>query len=981
MTDGIKGTRPVYDFSMSVGYGLGLGVADALFGMRVADRLAWPPAQVDEEKTVERFPFSTTAEVATVFEALNKGLGGSAAFGHNHAQILTRSRAVLVDQKKLFGGDNAAGGVHGIMAWQNGAPDQVPADFVDEKCGFAPGEGPGHRGYSSAFFVGARSLKPVFNSVGDIIGSLGRIVARANRGFLWSSNDPRQPDAQFRVMRIPRAKPLSDWVASQPFYRSTEHELLAISGPFDEPRRDDNDDLLTPGGGFPRANPIAFLYEIISTRAYDMEVPDDAGIDAMSFIQAAWIVGKEKLGISIYETAGDGFADLATDILNHVGGAVFRHPVTGLYTVRLLRPDSAYTAARIPSSERPEITNFVMTPANTIGFVGEIRSRVASELISTMEVSYTIDETEEQSTVTLMSHLAASISGAGNSDERDYRLFRDQNAAITAGKRELRAAATPATTMDVEFNREAWRLAPLDRISVDWPTEPSIHGKKFRVAKIDYGTNTDRVIKASLIEDIFAADKSVYDQVATIEQRSLTRAPGSSTPVVDGVYITPATTPLLIGGGMTLDQVNEMNDQGMVKNAYMIHASKPLTGANTMVWHVGRNPPEDGVRVVSTPRALMREALGAGEEFSTFNFWDLNFGYQELDPEIGDLLVFVRTVQQDPSSSSHWDAIAPASVLVTTTQARYVQNASVRTAPWAIGSAALALDPESDTRGSASGLAPYYREEIAQITDIDYDTGVVTVKRGLFDTVPVTVPSGSQVFHLVARQEVPSPGNEIEGVNHRASFLPSSATEVAKARYVADNHTTRSRVGHPARPGNTTISFGEDVAGIGEKLKMDGVGDVVVRWASRNLTIDDADPATWLQGNITPESGTRYYVRLWRRIRSKSPISARYPSPANLVKGWYNLTGNSFVIPASDILNDMSDSTAMNAASGSWKAPTDIVAGASYAIEIGSHLGAATESEGAPGSVQNAILLLDVGLKAGGYGIDYGNDYGGAGPA
>ena len=978
----IKPKRAAYDFRMTLHYGLALGEADALFGVRVQNKLCWPPAQVKEKDVVEAFPYSKNgagfAYQRTEYEALNEGRGAVAAFGANHAQIMTSARSDIVEQEDLFGGDDGAGGVHGLIDWMPGASDQIPPEHVDTKSGFAVGEGPGHRGYSSVFFSGARKRSVLRDSIGGIINIVGSAVSLMSSGFLWSTNDPRQPAASFRVMRIPRAKPLSDWVAGMGASRPT-HQLgvLAVYGPGDTPRLNDDDKELKEGGGFPRANPAAFLYEIIATNGYDSEA-DDAKMDGESFLIAARIFSIEGLGISVKSEADDGFEDLVTQICDHVGAVVFLHPKTGLYTIRVLRPDSAFAALNSESPvARPEKSGFVLTPSNA-SISSEILSRSPAELASSLEVTYTIDETEETAIVTLVSQRAIIASGGNNAAQKSFPFFRDRHAATTAGTRELAVMSTPAITFQADLTREAWYVAPFDVVTVNWPSEPAIHGRRFRVAEIDYGTNGDRVITASFIEDVFHnADKS-FAQVAAVEQRSRFSSPISSSPTLGGIYVTPPPAPLLIGSGVTIDDLNDMADDGVTRSAYLAHSGRQLSGADVMSWLNGQSPPAAGVFIDATPRALTKVDLPA-ESVSMIDFYGLDFGAQETDIEVGDKLIFVRAVSQDASESPHFINVAPASLTARPAPIRYTRNTSVSSLPWAVGSAAMALDAESDiaVSGSGRGLAPYFREEIAQVTAIDRETGIATIRRGVFDTVPAMIPAGSAVFHFADAREVPSVGNEISGSTYRTSATAKSPSGVGRERVSIASHAASPRFNCPARPGNTRLTANGETVTFGQKMVLDEPANITVSWAPRNRLMDDAEPRAWTDGPITAEVGSKYYVRLWRRVRARTPFTEKYPAPANMVRAWYNLTGTSFVIPEGEITADILDPTAMSPQTGA-AVPSDIVSGASYAIEIGTHRGDITETVAAPASIQNALMLLDVGVSSGGYGLAYGQNYGGA---
>ena len=961
-----KNKRPVFDYHMGLHYGLALGPLDALFGIRIKDTLAWPPEQTAEENVVERMPTGLD------YLKINMGHPIEECIDPAHPEVLTTQREVLIDEEKLFGGDERSGGVHGLAMWLPGRDDQVIPDFMSRKLGVTPAMAPGFRGMGSVFFTGARQAQYFRDQLGQKRNKLVQILrAKIATGFRWGSNDPRHPAASFRAFRVPRAEPLSSWVATYGPSRD-ESQVLVIENPKGSPRQDDEGKDLPAGGGFPTANPAAVLYELIASGAYDMAATE-AMMDTESFILAARIFSKEKMGVSIFWDASDGADELVAEICDHVGALVFLHPRTGLYTIRVLRADKVFEElwqrSGVDKPLRPELTGFRITPANAV-IDGDIKARAPAELPNSMDVKYTLDDTEETGVVTIMSQSAiAAAGGAVNHAVRDRPFFRSEAVALKAAERELRIASTPALRMTVLMDRSAWAITYGDVVTVDWPSE-GIANRRFRVAEVEH---KDRDIRLDIIEDIFATEEG---QVATAPARRAWTPP-AATPTVSHPYVTSLPAAMMIEGGMTKDEIDSMAEEGDEAVAHLLGTRGSLIAAEAFVRTNTGQWPEQGMPVIATPVARTVARMEAGEAESDIDLYALDFGAQEQDIEVGDKLIFVRDDPWMPGwqvSGSNTHNTTNMRAILALPDGPRQEPAGATHMPYKstfAGFAALALDPASTVHDSGKGLAPYYREEIAEVVDIDLETGMGRIKRGIHDTVPADIPSGTLVYHWQGGRVLPLPRlRSVEGERYVSAYLPQSAAGAAKNRVPGPHYDAMRRHDLPARPGNATITTNGESTGLGGKLKLESPAAVQVSWRSRNRMLDDANPSAWDDGNVTPEDGMAFYVILWRRFRVRTP--AGNSNLAVMAAKWSNLSGNSFTIPAGVIANDMADPDAMRTGMhyGDPVFSTDIAAGASYAVEIGAHRGDAV-------SLQRALLLFDVAAQTSGYGLDYGNDYGG----
>lgn len=981
---GKKSEMPVFDMKMSSHWALGRAV-DALFGIRIKDKLAWPPAQIDGDNTVERCPELNYISINGTKD-LNQIIGGWVDYpviDPKHAQILTAQRDIYISEPELFGGDTEGnGGVGGLFSWLPGKVNQFLPSFITSRYEIPADQCPSYRGIATGFFSGARNPRLGVDRNGIVKGGLvnqSNIAASNNQGFWWTTNDKSVPAPSFRAFRMCRVEHFRQWAswwinpynAASGNYPGTQYMTQVIETPRSEPRdKPEGDGKLQAGGGYPSLNPAAVIWELMSSSTYDEAASEDR-MDKDSFLLCARRLAFEKMGISFQWVDQESVKQIVQDICSHIGAAVFNDPITNKYTMRLLRPDAAFTELRGRSEDGiplPWNTGFIVNP-DTAQLDGDFEQKLWSDVINHMDVKYTDDETGETKTVSVQN--ANGIAAAGgriNDQELNFWMLRSEASAIAAGERELSNVCRPMMKAAFTLNRRAWGLMIFDVVNVTWPSEGVVN-TRFRIVNIDYGDGEDRKVRIEVIEDVF---NETPRKSGHVPQPPLWTPAGR--PTMRDPWFTPASAPMLIANGVPLDDVLEMDAEDDAAMIHLVSSDRPLTSADAFVKFGSAAYPKDPTPVHATPRALLGVRLET-EAVSTLGFYDLDFGAQEEDPEVGDLLVVVRPRPDKTSLNRFWTTIGGGR-----------QNGMVQTsygtpeAPsklhWGIGTAAMALDPDSDRNASLLGLAPAYHEEVCLITAVNQETGVVSIRRGCYDTVPAPIPSEAWVYHLKNSPPVPVPTIN-DGTMGYAVYRPKSASAVARETTEQKLFIATARQDMPARPGNVRMTIDSKAYAFGSKATLDEPMPIAVAWNSRNRLLDDANPAAWTGGNVTPESDQRHYVRVWRRVRRAGSGDA----PAILVAQFYDLTGSSYVIPANVIANAMTDAQWNTGA-----ATSDIEYGAAFAIEVGAQRmlsGTRLGSPEFPGdgpaqmSAQAALLLMDVGTSPGGYGLNYGRDYGG----
>ena len=776
---------------------------------------------------------------------------------------------------------------------------------------------------------------------------------------------------------MPVAPPLKDWAARFLNPHNVSGIKQGMTRVVEVPRsparnKANGKGKLKAGGGFPAANPAAVIYELLSSSRYDVNATQD-GLDASSFVLAARRLSLEKAGISFAWIDQDSVKAIIEEICNHVGAAVFVHPRTGLYTIRLLRPDSAFQEMALPSEtiRMPWKTGFVLNPSNA-RLDGEVERKSWSDVVNFVSVKYTDDETSQEKSVSVQADdLIAVAGGNQNVATLNYWMFRSVETATAAGERDLAIASRPLMKASWVVNRSGWALAPFDVITVNWPSE-GLANARFRVMSVDYGNGKDREVKIEAVEDVFS---SIPRRRAAVPQTPLWTPPAR--PTMRQPWMTPASAPLLIRNGVSREQLAQLDEEGDAVMLHLVSSETELTSADAFVKTNDEGLPDSPAAIDSVPRALVLEPLAA-EALSTVDFYELDFGAQERDPEVGDLLIIVRPRPDKPTLDRYWTTISGgAQSPGNLPRAAYGNSAFPNKLHWGIGTAALALDPDSARSATLNGLAPAFHEEVCVIRSVDRDTGETVIQRGAFDTVPAPIPAGAWVYHVANRPPVPRQASP-DGALMYATYRPKNSSGVARTTTQQFMFQATARQEMPARPGNVRMAINGETWEFGSKPVLDESVPITVNWATRNRMLDDNKPALWTAGNVSPEPGQRHYVRVWRRVRRNADGDA----PAVLVQAFYDLPGSVFTIPAAVFSGSITDHE--------WNpgpVETDIPSGAAFVIEVGSQrtepdkVLVATPENPATGpaqmSAQAALMLVDIGTSPGGWGNNWGREWGG----
>lgn len=498
-----SGGQRVYDFFLSIDYGVCLGPVDSINAITIKD------------------------DDALVGPLMGTGLS-------------------RIDQPELFGGDEAEGGPVGIVEVYMGDYGQKMSESLAARHGLTPDTAPGYQGITHLFFRGddedaAESEYTELSSSGPFLGVFPSVLAlmydflvsrtstpEDHRGFKWTSNNPYLPGAAVNATRAPVGLPAA---------LSLVYPIVGVNGAGEY-------EIAVPGDAFsledgvrvldrsrlPDANPAAMVYEMM-TNAEVGKGDSPAAFNLASYEAAAATLLEENFGLTMTYMLTDSVETYVSEILDHILGVQFQDPATGLWTLTLIRGD--YN----------EDDLLVIDPSNCDS--SEIHVKLWGDTINEVAVSYTDPNSGEEETVYAQNATNIAIQGGKVSDPRDYYGIRNPWLAKIVAERDVASASRTLTSATLKANRDAFNVRPGSVLLWSWPEEDVLK-MPVRVMSVDYGTAKDRTITLEVIEDVFGTPGIVLPaEIQPIVNYDIDPLPKNPDRVL---IFTPPLPPMVRGG-------------------------------------------------------------------------------------------------------------------------------------------------------------------------------------------------------------------------------------------------------------------------------------------------------------------------------------------------------------------------------------------------------------------------------------------------
>lgn len=954
-----KPRAPAAFYNAGAIFGVCHGPIDAWLGCRIKDKIVFPEDQVESgnrkvgltirflpgiglipipnvnvqlsqsadfigPQVTEAIASGEVHEVFPKIDGIREKLNGSASIASvipNGPNILTSTRPSFHTQyADIFGGKDGNGGLGGGMLLTRGDWSQALHSATSQR-------------------IIANSYPEEYKLWGipaPTFRGVATAHAHGDPGMWLGRNDPNFPEYSFRVMRRPVA-PFA--MPENESWALAERETLMIVP-----------DIIDDSWRFPAANPVAVIWEIKTNQDFGESVPA-SDMDRDSFIHAARICSREKLGIGGLWGEPGKIRDFIDRICQIIDGVVYTDPVSGKETIRLLRSDNdlklrqqsggAYQFGSRWHESRfsPFRADIELHEGNAS--IVEINRASLSDAVTHYNVRFTNDVTEESDGIIEVDDGALSRTlGIINQEERDHKFLRSPVIARRVAIREMRNKSRPTITAQISGGPSLRLLRPYDVITLRFSDMPV---GRYRVAKVDYGSTGDDGPGIEVIDDVFSRRVVPVPDKAPVKW-------ASGSPLVTSVnqtYVTSMTAKAMRDSGASAQEIAGI--EGAVirhissspqRAAFFRSAQRDGNALADESWDT--MPDED---LPPAPCGFLKSRIDA-ENVSVISAAQLTFDPNGA-PAVGDLVLFVRKIKgADP-----WTFLKPSGEGAA--PSGYSFNSS-GTPQDAIAAAAMAMDVQREDDGD---LGWHFREEYARVTAVDADG--FTVQRGLHGSTPAPLPAETAVYllkgtHVIA--EAPA-GQSVIGQYSPVNDIGRTVLTFESAIYTADKRQAR-----PDRPGDVELSAGEASSDAFSRLELEAAEDLTISWKRRQRYRslpygDETDD---------PEAGVQMFVRIWRRVTINRPNSGRYK--AVCLHEERGLSGTQHVIPSDVIAAAAASGGAWN--SGGLESDIPDFLGAAMLVEVGSHVGDLN-------SVSNPLLLLDVGRQYPGWGDAYGYSYGG----
>lgn len=258
------------------------------------------------------------------------------------------------------------------------------------------------------------------------------------------------------------------------------------------------------------SNPAHMLRECFTNVDWGRGLPASV-LDGDSFTAAAEKLFDERFGLTMVWTQQAPLTEFMQEILDHIQAVLYISPVTGKWTLKLIRDDYDLSSTLILDPSNSKINRF--------------QRRNEAEILNELILTWTNPDSEKEETL-VVQDLGSIVASNGEitSDNRNYYGVRRASLARDLAERDLASMTAPLATAEIEVNRVAWAVVPGDVVRLTWP-EYNVQELPMRVFNVNYGEPGDSKITLSLTEDIFATVRPQVQLPPTTESPDLGSAP------------------------------------------------------------------------------------------------------------------------------------------------------------------------------------------------------------------------------------------------------------------------------------------------------------------------------------------------------------------------------------------------------------------------------------------------------------------------
>lgn len=249
------------------------------------------------------------------------------------------------------------------------------------------------------------------------------------------------------------------------------------------------------------ANGAEILYECLTDQVIGLGLTGDE-IDVPAFRAAAKTLYDEGLGLSFIWDNAKSIEEIIKEIDRHLESLTYQDPLTGLWTMKLIRED--YVLSALPK----------VNPSNAT--LEKFNRPTADELVNEVKVIYTSEEYQGKAIPVQVQDLAAFHNRDYQkiSSEATYPGITQEDLAKRLAARDLRSLSYPFARVQLKVNRSFYNLRPVDRILFDWPPL-GITNMPLIVMERDLGTLAEGTISLTCVQDVFGVGEALYAETSS----------------------------------------------------------------------------------------------------------------------------------------------------------------------------------------------------------------------------------------------------------------------------------------------------------------------------------------------------------------------------------------------------------------------------------------------------------------------------------
>jgi hypothetical protein len=219
-------------------------------------------------------------------------------------------------------------------------------------------------------------------------------------------------------------------------------------------------------------------------------------IDDSSFTAAADKLYSEGFGLSFLWEQEQPIEDFVRDVLRHIDAALYVHPSTGRFTLKLVRDD--YTIGSLP-----------VLGEDYIRSVEEFDGQLAGEVTNAVTVRFWDRATGKTASLGVQDIALLQESGSPVSASIEFAGCPTPTLAARLASRELRTLSSSAARGAIVTRRLPAELNVGHAFVMNWP-KLGISGKVMRIVSIEHGDHLNGSLRLNIVEDVFSLSQTSY---------------------------------------------------------------------------------------------------------------------------------------------------------------------------------------------------------------------------------------------------------------------------------------------------------------------------------------------------------------------------------------------------------------------------------------------------------------------------------------